>query len=68
MKIQIKSKYAERRRAEYPDLAEQLDALWHGMNNNPEFRVEPWFSIIKGIKDRNPKDANRVRVKLGKLN
>lgn len=55
MKIQIKSKYAERRRADYPDLAEQLDALWHGMNDNPEFRIEPWFSIIKGIKDRNPK-------------
>ena len=55
MKIQVKSKYAERRRAEYPDLTEQLDSLWHGMNNSPELRIEPWFSIIKGIKDRNPK-------------
>lgn len=55
MKITVKNKYVGRRRAEYPDLAEQLDALWRGMNNSPEFRIEPWFSTIKGIKDRNPK-------------
>lgn len=53
--MKLKSKYGSRRAGEYPSLAEQLDMLWHGMNNSPELRIEPWFSIIKGIKDRNPK-------------
>lgn len=30
MKIHVKGDYAERRRKEYPPLAEQLDALWKG--------------------------------------
>ena len=55
MKIKHVSDYAKARRAAYPDIEEQLDVLWHGMNNSPELRIEPWFSIIKGIKDRNPK-------------
>lgn len=55
MKIQIKSKYAERRRAEYPDLAEQLDALWHGMNMDESRRFEPFYSMIKSVKDKHKK-------------
>ena len=55
MEVFLKSKYRERRAVEYPCTEEQLDMLWHGMNNSPELRIEPWFSIIKGIKDRNPK-------------
>lgn len=55
MKIQIKSKYAERRRAEYPDLSEQLDALWHGMDMNESRRIEPFYSMIKSVKDNHKK-------------
>lgn len=58
MKIQVKSKYAERRRAEYPDIAEQLDALWHGMDADESKRIEPFYSMVKTIKDSNPKRHN----------
>ena len=55
MKIKVKSKYAERRRGLYPPLEEQLDALWHGMNEDPKLRVEPFYSMIKEVKDKEPK-------------
>lgn len=55
MKIQIKNKFAARRRAEYPDLAEQLDALWHGMNMDESRRIEPFYSMIKSVKDKHGK-------------
>lgn len=55
MKIRVKSKYAERRRLEYPNLAEQLDALWHGMDGDTSKRVEPFYSMIKSVKDKHKK-------------
>lgn len=55
MKIKVKSKYAERRKELYPDIGEQLDALWHGMNENPKLKVEPFYSMIKEVKDKEPK-------------
>lgn len=55
MKVSLKSKYKDRRIAGYPSLEDQLDMLWHGMDENPDKRVEPWYSLIKDIKERNPK-------------
>ena len=55
MKIPIKNKFAARRRAEYPDLAEQLDALWHGMDMDESRRIEPFYSMIKSVKDKHKK-------------
>lgn len=43
------------RRGAYPSIEDQLDLLWHGMNANPELRIEPFYSTIKEIKDRFPK-------------
>lgn len=56
MKIVVKNKYKERRRAEYPDIAEQLDALWHSMDIDSSKRLEPFYSTIKAVKDNNPKN------------
>ena len=39
----------------YPDLKEQLDALWHGMDQDETKRIEPFYTMIKAIKDPNPK-------------
>ena len=55
MNLLLKSKYGSRRVEEYPTLEEQLDMLWHGMDKNPDKRVEPWYSLIRGIKEKNPK-------------
>lgn len=57
MKIVVKNKYTDRRRAEYPDIADQLDALWHSMNNDESKRLEPFYSMIKSVKDGNPKPS-----------
>ena len=40
---------------QYPPIGEQLDMLWHGMNNDSSKRIEPFYSQIKAIKDAHPK-------------
>lgn len=44
------------RKINYPELGEQLDMLWHGMNENPSIRIEPFYSSIKTIKEKYPKE------------
>lgn len=39
------------RRARYPSIEDQLDMLWHAMNNDETKRLEPFYSAIKLIKD-----------------
>ncbi len=46
--------YAEARREEYPAIAEQLDMIWHAMNDQPSKRLEPFYSTIKAVKDKHP--------------
>ena len=45
----------QKRKFLYPPIEDQLDMLWHGMNNNTEIRIEPFYSAIKQIKDSHPK-------------
>ena len=59
MKIKHIEDYRERRVKEYPDIAEQLDMLWHAMNNHQTARSEPFFSTIKAVKDRFPKEDTK---------
>lgn len=47
--------YDQARRAMYPRVEEQLDMLWHAMDDDPSTRVEPFYSTIKAVKDANPK-------------
>ncbi len=61
MLIQLQEKYdnlryRERRREEYPELTEQLDMLWHDMNEGRISGKEnsKWFDSIKKIKDSHP--------------
>lgn len=39
----------------YPSLGDQMDMLWHAMNNNVIPRVEPFYSQIKAVKEQFPK-------------
>ena len=48
--------YIAKRVAEYPAVEEQLDMLWHGMNEEKVGRIEPFYSAIKKIKQDNPKE------------
>lgn len=43
------------RRSAYPSVVDQLDMLWHGMNDDESKRIEPFYSTIKAIKDQFPK-------------
>jgi hypothetical protein len=43
------------RKEAYPQVVDQLDMLWHGMNDDESKRIEPFYSAIKAIKDQFPK-------------
>lgn len=46
------------RRRAYPNLADQMDALWHGMHDGTLPKVEPFYSDILAVKERYPKPSN----------
>jgi hypothetical protein len=48
----------DHRRRNYPSIPDQLDALWHAMNNGTMPKAEPFYSKIKAVKDRFPKPSN----------
>ena len=61
--------YREKRKAEYPEIGEQLDMLWHMLNDYGSADKEVdlasgdevgqvinnWYQTIKDIKDKYPK-------------
>lgn len=47
--------YDQARRVMYPRVEEQLDMLWHAMDGYHTPRIEPFYSVIKAVKDANPK-------------
>jgi hypothetical protein len=55
LKIQHKSDHTKRRAAEYPPVEEQLDMLWHAMNQGHMPKAEPFFSTLQQIKQQYPK-------------
>lgn len=54
-KITQKASYQELRLRNYPTLGDQLDMLWHSMDNNEIPKAEPFYSSIKEVKDTYPK-------------
>lgn len=57
MKIQHKSCHRDKRAAEYPSIEDQLDSLWHAMDQGVIDKVEPMYSQIKAVKDKYPKST-----------
>jgi hypothetical protein len=53
--IEIDKQYQGQRAGEYPPIYEQLDMIWHGMNEDETKRIEPFYSVIKKVKDNFPK-------------
>lgn len=47
--------YAENRACEYPVIGEQLDMLWHAMDDGTATKIEPFYSSIMAVKDKYPK-------------
>ena len=52
--------YTQARRLAYPRIEEQLDMLWHAMDDDPAARIEPFYTVIKMVKDAHPKDDGTV--------
>lgn len=50
--------YDELRRLAYPPLGDQIDALWHAMDDGLIPKIEPMYSAIKAVKDAYPKPSN----------
>jgi hypothetical protein len=55
MKIEHKSDHTKRRAEDYPPVAEQLDMLWHAMNDGTLPKVPDFFEALKKVKEQYPK-------------
>lgn len=47
--------YRRQRAVAYPGLGDQMDSLWHAMDDGQIPRVEPFYSDILAVKMRYPK-------------
>lgn len=58
MKVKINT-HREHRKAAYPPLEEQLDMLWHAMDQGEIPPAREWYETIKRIKENAPKQPQR---------
>jgi hypothetical protein len=57
-------KYQLSRKVKYPSIGEQLDSLWHAMDDGLIPKIEPMYSDIKSVKDQFPKGDPTVELVL----
>ena len=55
--------YAYDRCRHYPDGFEQLDMLWHAINEGVELKNSQWIKAIKEIKEKFPKSEGEPPTK-----
>ena len=55
-KITHKPPYQLLRQENYPLLADQMDMLWHAMDNGDLPKAEPFYTSIKEVKEKFKKD------------
>jgi hypothetical protein len=55
VKIVHTEDYAALRANAYPDIKDQLDALWHAMDKGMLPKIEPMYSQVKAVKESIPK-------------
>ena len=53
------SNYVEQRRNAYPPIGDQLDMLWHSIDQNPELKQKyfDFYEAIKQVKVKYPKNG-----------
>lgn len=56
-RVVIPRTYVHARVSEYPAVADQLDAIWHAMDQGLLPKIEPMYSSILAIKQKHPKPA-----------
>lgn len=55
MKLRHKSDHAARRASEYPAVEEQLDMLWHAMDQGLMPKAELFYTTLQKVKQQHPK-------------
>lgn len=58
LKLRHVEDYRQLRRKAYPTVEEQLDALWHAMDEAKITKAEPFYSMIKAVKDKYSKEVS----------
>ena len=56
-------KYTYDRCANYPDGFEQLDMLWHAIDQGKDLKDSEWFKTIKEVKEKYPKPIGNPPTK-----
>ena len=53
------SQYAQQRRNDYPPIGDQLDMIWHTIDQNPKLKSEyfEFYEAIKAVKVKHPKNG-----------
>ena len=53
------SNYAQQRKNAYPKIGDQLDMLWHSIDQNPELQMKyfDFYQAIKSVKVKYPKNG-----------
>jgi len=57
MKIKHEADYRALRAADYPDVKDQLDALWHAMHRGEMVKIEPMYSQVLAVKEKHHKNV-----------
>ena len=48
--------YKYQRVAKYPSIGDQLDMLWHAIDNGTLNKTSDFYTAIKAVKDAHPKE------------
>ena len=53
------SNYAQQRKNAYPEIGDQLDMLWHSIDQDPQLKSKyfDFYEAIKAVKVKYPKDG-----------
>ena len=53
------SNYAQQRKSAYPEIGDQLDMLWHSIDQDPQLKSKyfDFYEAIKAVKVKYPKNG-----------
>ena len=57
--IRAANEYSWKRAEAYPSIQEQLDLLWHAIDDDADLKTKlsGFYNVIKAVKDSNPKPS-----------
>ena len=58
MKLEEINRWSKDRRNQYDQFVNQLDQLWHDIDDDKLDKTGKWYKAIKKVKDDNPKPEN----------